>query len=273
MSKNKISWCTATWNPIVGCSKCSPGCKNCYAERMAKRLRGMSLPQYQDVVDKNGWTGKTMFSYGHLPKKPSLVFVSSMGDFFHESVSDQMLSNAFSVMCENQQHTFILLTKRPERMLNYINQHLRSLPNKLWCGVTVCNQEEADKKIPVLLDVWSNVRLVSIEPMLGPVDLYRGGFGFLEQIKSPQGIQHEKLDWVICGGESGPGARPIKPEWVRQIRDQCVEAGVPFHFKQWGGHIPKSMEEKMSLYLAGYSLVDKNGGTILDGRRWKEFPE
>jgi len=254
---SKIEWTDATWNPIVGCSKCSPGCDNCYAERMAKRLSKM--PQTAGlysayVIDDAGWTGRTAWAgYPTMTKplhwrKARRVFVCSMGDLFHETVAFEMIDRGFAIMARCSQHTFQILTKRPERMLEYLSPNsprytarkifdivCRSdphspgvfdadaawpLPN-VWVGVTAENQEAADERIPLLLQTPAAVRFVSIEPMLGEVDISWHLTGC--------------IDWVICGGESGPGARPMHPDWARSLRDQCRDAGVPFFFKQLSG--------------------------------------
>lgn len=253
MSKTKIEWADMTVNPVVGCSKCSPGCDNCYAEKMAYRLSKMpqTAAKYAGVVDKNGWTGKTNFdvsSLAKLPKQPKRIFVGSMCDLFHESVSFETLSHIMGHLAltrSNAHHSFMLLTKRPERMREFFAQWkpYREVTN-LWLGVTVCNQAEADAKIPVLLDTLAAGRFVSVEPMLGTVDL----MSFIEQSKpvyrgdNTSGfIDYESLlHWIICGGETGLKARPMHPGWARRLRDQCVSAGVPFFFKGWGEWMPTS---------------------------------
>ena len=282
---NKILWTDKTWNPIVGCSKISPGCKNCYAERMAKRLKAMGRPEYQEVVDENGWTGKTVFVKERLKipygwKKAQKIFVGSMTDLFHESVPDEWLNAVFHMIEENPQHIFQILTKRPENALEYLKYKtagFATLPN-LWLGVTAENQEMADKRIPILLQIPSAVRFVSIEPMLGEIDLRAYIHGGL--FADPREIWrfYSPLDWVICGGESGPGARPIQihPEWVRGLRDQCQGAGVPFFFKQWGKWGFAERGEKYHDWRddIGFRKIGKQkAGRILDGRTWDEFPD
>lgn len=261
----KIEWCEETWNPVVGCSKCSPGCTSCYAEKMARRLAAMGYEKYQSVITNGRWNGTTVFSLARLPKKPSMIFVSSMGDLFHENVADDMLFHVFDIMSENQQHTYILLTKRPKRMAEYINKNQRYLPRRLICGVTVCNQKEADEKIPQLVDTHVNTRLISIEPMLGPIDLQYPTFNGIDDLWSLPGI-----NWVIVGGESGPGARPMHPDWVRSIRDQCKDAAVPFLFKQWGEWThttewakPQSICPSMTRYMYADGEVLETGKGLL----------
>lgn len=282
MKPNPIGWCDITINPIVGCSKCSPGCQNCYAERFAARLarNPQTAAKYRGVVDEHGkWTGRLsrldMSCFDKLPKKPSRIFVGSMTDFFHENANFDDQGKVLSRIANTPQHTFIMLTKRPESVWR---RYHTMLPN-LWLGVTVCNQAEADAKIPILLKIPAAKRFISVEPTLGPVDLrlylslygengscefleehgwgydnYSGGFigsgkaGY-DPIYDPQ----PGISWVICGGETGPGAREMAPDWPRSLRDQCVDAGVPFYFKGWGGK-------------------GKKAAPLLDGSEWHQFP-
>lgn len=286
----RISWADSTWNPIVGCSKCSPGCQHCYAETMAVRLAGMGTRGYGDVVTDGRWSGKTAFVDSELQKplhwkKPRVVFVCSMGDLFHESVPFEWIDRIYAVMALCPQHEFRVLTKRVGRMREYaahpgtplnINKGIGGtiyeeplrfewpLPNVMHM-VTACNQAEADEKIRVLLQVPSAKRGVSIEPMLGAVDLTMVKWARISVNKSDytrhgvpapsemwscnnvlvsrpaDALNKEKvgLDYVIVGGESGHGARPMHPDWARGVRDQCKAAGVEFHFKQWGEWIPQ----------------------------------
>lgn len=240
-----IEWCDETVNMLVGCTKVSPGCRNCYAERMAVRLQAMGLEQYQGVVDEKGrWTGKI----GVAPEKVwdkvrgwktgKRVFINSMSDLFHPHVDDDMLGAVLGRLRECPQHQFITLTKRAERMEESSRRH--NFPRNLVVGVTAEDQVRADARLPYLLraKVWR--RLVSVEPMLGPVYL---------------GSKATGLDWVICGGESGPGARPMEVAWVRGVLNTCQTWAVPFFFKQWGD--------------AGA----ERGPAVLDGREWKEFVE
>jgi protein gp37 len=261
----RIEWAEETWNPIVGCSKCSPGCDHCYAERMANRLAHIALKKrpgltmgnarnrlegYVKVVDRMGcWNGEVFFNPEddkplHI-KKPSRIFVCSMGDLFHEKIHESWIMSVLAIQEDAPQHTYIWLTKRPERMREVILKLDLPVLENIWLGVTVCNQKEAEEKIPILFQTPAAVRFVSIEPMLGPVD-----FG------SDQLTKHwgPGLDWVIVGGESGPGARPMHPDWVRSARDQCAAAGVPFLFKQWGG------------------CNKKKAGRMLDGKVHDEYP-
>lgn len=264
MTKTRIEWATDSWNPIVGCSKCSPACDHCYAEKMAVRLAAMGQSRYKVVIDGKNWNGRLHFDHTTLDsvmhwKKPRRIFVTSMGDAFHESVPFHWIDQIFDMVRNCPLHTFIILTKRADRMLNYlasleIDRFDVVYPN-VWCGVTICNQQEANEKIPLLLQVPAAVRFVSIEPILGKIDLttikwvdtsYKGRgqcvlhFDALHNNHPDSPFNKQKLDWVICGGESGPGARPVQPDWVRSLRDQCKAHDVPFMFKQWGEFAPEN---------------------------------
>jgi protein gp37 len=303
--RSAIEWTDATWNPIVGCSIVSPGCTNCYAMKMAARIEkmnrtggsGSNYVNHYDGTTKsvNGnvvWTGKLT----RAPKKtllaplgrktPTKYFVNSMGDLFHEDCPDEWIDQVFAVMALCPHHTFQVLTKRAERMRDYITsvtfsridraasslnaKHCvpaHSLFTNVWLGVSCERQEEADERIPLLLQTPAAVRFISAEPLLGPVDL--------DHIVAPEKVEGEDwrfsalqtgdmydrrienefdarvywdsgdgpyrdhaLDWVIVGGESGPNARPMHPDWARALRDQCAAAGVAFFYKQWGEFFP-----------------------------------
>lgn len=307
---SKIEWTDETWNPVTGCTKVSAGCAHCYAERMARRLAGRcGYPEAPDHF-KVTLHPKRLDQPLHW-KKPRMVFVCSMGDLFHEDVPDEYIDRVWSKFYECPQHTFQVLTKRPERMYQWLVNELhnwRPLPN-VWLGVTAENQTTADERIPVLLQIPAAVRFVSIEPMLGPVDLrsihqrvdsvnyyidaLSGNVVWLEQRdigSEPMGEQSQALDWVIVGGESGPGAQPMDPDWARSIRDQCQAAGVPFFFKQWGAWVKFSsmpgynwtqvvfMDEQGKEIdpqngCAFYRVGKKAAGRLLDGREWNEMPE
>jgi protein gp37 len=225
MADTSIEWTDATWNPVAGCTVLSPGCTNCYAMRMAARLDAMSMPKYRGLTRKSGrrsvWTGKVRLDRNSLdvPKswrKPRKIFVNSMSDLFHEAVPSEFVADVWSVMEATAQHTYQILTKRPERMLEVT----RSLPmlNNVWLGTSVESADYLDR-IDELRKVRAAIKFVSFEPLLGSVakaDL--------------RGIQ-----WAIVGGESGPRARPMAEEWVDEIAAICREAGVAFFFKQWGG--------------------------------------
>ena len=275
MQKTKIAWTECTWNPVVGCTKVSPGCDNCCAERMAKRLAYMGKPAYQKVVEIesgdigdefgtgrgdimcHGWNGTTHCDESALDKplkrkKPTMYFVCSMGDLFHPSVPFEFIYKVWEMAakCGGRElgHIFQFLTKRPERLLEYTQWlaghddiSIAEWPRNCWLGVTAENQEMADKRIPILLQIPVAVRFVSIEPMLGEIDIAHAltaEHWYTETSTSPDYSIRRHLDWVICGGESGPGARPMHPDWARSIRDQCQAAGVPFFMKQltmWKG--------------------------------------
>lgn len=288
--KTCISWTDATWNPIVGCSVVSPGCTNCYAMRDAARIVRCSegagrASHYEGTIEpsKAGpvWTGKVALAPDRIVttplswRRPRRIFVNSMGDLFHESVPDEWIDRVFAVMALAPQHTFQVLTKRSARMREYLSgealrrvaraaNRIRTvdgligwpLPN-VWLGVTAEDQTRANERIPDLLATPAAVRFVSCEPMLGPVDLRNVSpadkyeIDVLSGYDFDQGLVGPRLDWVICGGESGPNARPMHPDWARGLRDQCAAAGVPFHFKQWG---------------------KRHAGRLLDGVAHLEFP-
>jgi len=273
--KTKIEWTDATWNPLRGCSRVSEGCRNCYAERVAARFSGPGLPYEGLTTPAGNWNGKVKLVEDHLTdplkwKKPRKIFVNSMSDLFHESVPFDWIDRIFAVMREARHHTFQVLTKRPERMAEYVGAErkrviwnrlldvsgaapLWPLPN-VWLGVSVEDQPSADKRIQELLRCHAAVRWLSVEPMLGPVDLWVDGLWCKAcphceesghhcpetgawECRACDGTQKSNevaIDWVVCGG----GERPMHPDWVRSLRDQCVNAGVPFFFKQWGEWCP-----------------------------------
>ena len=238
MGDTKIHWATKVWNPITGCTKISPGCQNCYAERMAKRLAGRyGYPEYEpfwvtEHEDRLSEPGEW--------KKPQRVFVCSMGDLFHSDVSPDFLLRVFGRMNAYKQHTFLVLTKRPDNALQFCRDYGlipsrfgpspsgNVWPANVWAGVTTENQEMAEERIPFLLQIPAAVRFVSVEPMLGPVSI-----GPLEDVH--RAYFSRQLDWVICGGESGQKARPMNLEWAESLHDQCKAAGVSFFMKQMSG--------------------------------------
>lgn len=276
MGTSKIEWTEATWNPVTGCTPISEGCEHCYAKRMATRLRGRSgYPE--DEPFKVTFHPEKLWEPYHW-RKPRKIFVCSMGDLFHKDIPWWDLNKIFAVVEASQWHRFMVLTKRPQRMRGYFD-YLRTIwrvrewpASNLWLGVTAENQQRADERIPVLLEIPAVRRFVSVEPMLGPVDLsqWLGRSG--------------GLDWVICGGETGQGARPLHPDWVRSLRDQCQMAGTPFFFKSWGDWYPNWSEMprddidygKPQVSVGGLSFVrcgKKQAGRMLDGRTWDEEPE
>jgi len=253
--KSAIEWTDATWNPVTGCTKVSPGCDHCYAETLAERFRGTPGHYFENGFDVQLRPDK--LDQPLRWKKPRRIFVNSMSDLFHQDISDEYIAQVFGVMAMAEQHTFQILTKRHARMRSllgdpdfreqvaqeivgwevagrWVPDHIESgqpdwypLPN-VWLGVSVENQQWADIRIPALLDTPAAVRFLSCEPLLGPVDIINGlGDSWLTGI-----------DWVIVGGESGRGARPMHPDWARQLRDQCQAAGAPFHYKQHGAWAP-----------------------------------
>lgn len=319
--KSKIEWTDATWNPITGCTPISEGCRNCYAERMVKRfpaLHGVAhdpLRPDDKSLDHAYSFSTPMFHRDRLNqplrwKKQRRIFVGSMADLFHENVPEGWVEDVLATMTNSPQHTFMILTKRPERMVSLMARgHFRlsrtdswPLPN-LWLGVTAENQQAADERIPILLQTPAARRFVSVEPMLGPVDLSSTGWtdceecggagetsghyfaddgmGTCESCRGKGASVDARLDWVICGGESGPGARPMHPDWARSLRDQCQAAGVPFFFKQWGewetynavNVIPMGTTLGWSDGKVSLRVGKKAAGCILDGREWKEIPE
>ena len=379
---SKIEWCEESWNPVIGCSKCSLGCTHCYAERMAHRLKGICVAtatnpyclltgrnhQYLGKTDDNGnWTGNIQYCDWLLDiplhwNKPRRIFVCSMSDLFHPKVPFEFILKMIGITIATPWHTYLILTKRPKRMYDFfacypdgwfiregmkhstfsneffaIDSIKEILPdlskaNEYWksnydqskrgkldgpvpfpqpnvhLGVSISNQAEADEKIPILLQIPAAVRWLSIEPMLEGIDLTRIGgdkFGWgridilnglrymranaLEEGSEWETEPCEKINWVVVGGESGPGARPMHPDWARSIRDQCVAAGVPFYFKQWGEYLHESQGVNVDGPInaggnskKGYLWPDgtwsirvgkKKAGCILDGKEWKQYPE
>ncbi len=341
--KTGIEWTDATWNPIVGCSVTSPGCTNCYAMQMAGRLDRMGVAHYAGLTQpsKAGpvWTGvlrqapEATLLQPLRWRRPRRIFVNSMSDLFHENVPDDWIDLVFAVMALAPQHTFQVLTKRAERMRSYIETKRRNAPEwilvtagervllpyeggwptNVWLGVSVEDQVRADERIPHLLATPAAKRLLSCEPLLGPVDLTNlGGVGSAKSygahgFTSLRGLcDRPAVDWVIVGGESGPRARPMHPDWARSLRDQCQTASVPFFFKQWGewaphkpvaggdlgGDVRRGTVRIMhptgqtdcevaeetggrntipgSRYMA--RLGKHSAGALLDGREWREMP-
>lgn len=234
----KIEWTGETWNPVTGCTKISTGCRNCYAERMAKRLTGrFGYPEQPSHFNVTVHGDK--LDQPHHWIKPRMVFVCSMGDLFHEDVPFEVVHQVLAMCLYTDRHTFQILTKRPERMADILEtvffRRLGEVPKNIWLGVTAENQEMADERIPWLLKIPAAVHFVSVEPMLEPVDL----FGYLPQkteryISTSHNPDAPYIDWVICGGETGPGARSMKPLWAQMLYHQCHAANVPFFFKKPG---------------------------------------
>lgn len=306
MNTTRIEWTDTTWNPVTGCDKVSPGCDHCYAMSLAPRLKAMGSRKYQrDGDPRTSGPGFGVTTHPELLaqplawRTPRRVFVNSMSDLFHSEIPGEFIAAVFATMARTPQHTYQVLTKRHGRMRSLLTSEVFRrwmydslvtldrewinanplpwpLPN-MWLGVSVEDQKRADLRIPDLIDTPAAVRFLSMEPLLGPVDLreiWRGqgvcptcdGTGSVEVpgggCACPQcgydrsGFQGDvALDWVIVGGESGPEHRPMDPAWPRALRDQCTSAGVPFFFKQWGGRTPKA------------------NGRELDGRTWDEYPQ
>jgi protein gp37 len=232
-AKSQIEWTGSTWNPLTGCSKISSGCKNCYAERLSKRLKAMGQANYQ-----NEFQLTLHYDALDLPlhwKKPQIIFVNSMSDLFHEDVPLKFIQSVFEVMRQATWHTFQILTKRSGRLLELDSQ--LSWPSNAWMGVSVENNDYVFRAED-LRHTHALSKFLSVEPLLGPL---------------PE-LSLDAIDWVIVGGESGPGSRPIEIAWVQDIRNQCQDANIPFFFKQWGG------------------TNKKKAGRNLDGRTWDQLP-
>lgn len=232
-NNSKIEWTESTWNPITGCTKISPGCKHCYAERLALRLKAMGQPNY-----KNGFAVTLHDQAVELPlkwKQPQTIFVNSMSDIFHEEVPIPFIQKVFDIMEKSPQHRFQVLTKRSERMLEI--HHLLNWSDNIWIGVSV-ESDDYLYRIDHLRQIGAKIKFLSLEPLLGPIpnmNLY-------------------EINWVIAGGESGTGSRPMQLDWVRDIREQCIHNKIPFFFKQWGG------------------VNKKKAGRLLDGLTWDQMP-
>lgn len=232
-TRSSIEWTESTWNPVTGCNKISPGCKHCYAERMALRLQAMGQPRYRD-----GFAVTLQPDAVEEPlrwRKPRVVFVNSMSDLFHHDVPDSYIERVFDTMKQASWHVFQVLTKRSDRLRELAGQ--LSWPENVWMGVSVESAAYVGR-VDDLVQVPASVRFLSVEPLLGPI---------------PK-LPIDGIHWVIVGGESGPGSRPMKPTWVREIRAACRRGRVPFFFKQWGG------------------VNKKRTGRALDGKTWDAMP-
>lgn len=254
--RTAIEWCDATWNPTTGCTRVSDGCRNCYAEALSRRFGHTQKPWTKPYEAENVKVHPERLSIPPRWRAPRRIFVDSMSDLFHELVPSAFVDSVWTVMEQCPRHTFQILTKRPDRMRAYVADRgwggwRPVLPN-VWLGTSV-EDRRVVHRIDDLIATPAAVRFLSIEPMLGPVDLRpwlfeEAGPAWAGENPSPA------LDWVIVGGESGPHHRPFDPDWARTIRDDCRAAGVAFFFKQHGGRTPKA------------------GGRLLDGRTWDEFP-
>jgi len=233
---SNIEWTDETWNPTTGCTKISPGCKNCYALAMSKRLKGMGSPKYQN--GKDGFDLTIHPNALSIPidwKKPKMIFVNSMSDLFHKDVPLWFITEVVDVCITAHWHKFQILTKRSSRLLELNDKII--WPDNVWMGVSI-ETSEYRYRIDNLRKTHAKVKFLSIEPLIGP--LYH--------------LDLSGIDWVIVGGESGPNSRPMNVDWVRRIRDQCLEQDVPFFFKQWGGK------------------NKKKSGRVLDGMTWDQYP-
>lgn len=353
MDKTRIEWTDATWNPVTGCTKVSPGCDNCYAETFAERWRGTAGHPYENGFDLTLRPGRLDQPLRWI--RPRRIFVNSMSDLFHAEIDDEYIAQVFAVMAAAPQHTYQILTKRHGRMRSLLSrgnllcesfqdvvarQQIKRdgkptiifdgrmadpefarrhkarrasgadpydrrphpdwpLPN-VWLGVSVEDQQRANLRIPALLDTPAAVRWLSCEPLLGPVNLHfipistgRGDGAVPWYLDALNPMLSTRIDWVVVGGESGHGARPMEPAWARMLRDSCVRNGVPFLFKQWGEWAPNGWRaigavERISKgreRMVGPPLDDfghrevvermgkKRAGRELDGRTWDEYPQ
>lgn len=235
--KTQIEWTDATWNPVTGCTKIGPGCDNCYAERFAERWRGIKDHPYEQGFDLKVWPHR--LDQPKKWKKPRMIFVNSMSDLFHKKIDKTYISQVFDAMEDADHHVFQVLTKRSSIMRKFVNDRYgkAGAPAHIWLGVSV--EDDAHKgRIEHLRSTNAKARFISFEPLLGPID----------------SVDLQGIHWAIVGGESGPRARPMEPDWATSLRDQCLKQGVEFFFKQWGGPRPKS------------------GGRLLEGEEWNGFP-
>lgn len=241
MSKSSIEWTEMTWNPSTGCNKVSAGCKFCYAETMAFRLQAMRAPGYE-----NGFEFTLMPERLEMPKKikkATKFFVNSMSDLFHEKMPFEFLDRVFKTIEETPRHSYQILTKREDVLVDYFKSH--PIPKNVWMGVTV-EHSKTKNRIDALRQVKANIRFLSIEPLIGPIGK----------------LDLSGIHWVIVGGESGPGARPMKPEWAEEVKRQCEEQNVAFFFKQWG-----------AWGSDGVRRNKKANGRIFQGKEWNEEPQ
>jgi protein gp37 len=233
VQQSAIEWTEATWNPVTGCDQVSPGCAHCYAKTFAERWRGIPGHHYEQGFALRLWPERLEQPLAW--RRPRRIFVNSMSDLFHEQIPDDYVAEVFSIMARAPQHTFQVLTKRHERLAQLAPQ--LPWPANVWMGVSIENRRFVHRA-DYLRTVPAAVRFISAEPLLGPLE----------------GLGLDGIDWLIAGGESGPRNRPVRREWLRELRDRCLAEDVSFFFKQWGGRTPKA------------------GGRELDGRTWDEMP-
>jgi protein gp37 len=238
MAQNSsIEWTDATWNPVTGCTKITAGCDNCYAERFSERFRGVPGHPFESGFDLTLRPERLMHPLGW--KKPRMIFVNSMSDLFHKDIPAEFVGRVFDTMEKANWHTYQVLTKRSSLLRNFVNSRYGndSAPPNIWLGVSVEDQSSL-VRLQHLKETRATIRFVSFEPLIGPIGR----------------VNLSGIHWAIVGGESGPKARPLEEQWVRELRDECQRQGVAFFFKQWGGRTPKS------------------GGNMLDGRQWMDYP-
>jgi protein gp37 len=235
--KSSIEWTDATWNPVTGCTKISAGCDNCYAARFSERFRGVPGHPFERGFDLTLRSERLLQPIEW--KRSRMIFVNSMSDLFHKEIPKEHISKVFDTMEKADWHTYQVLTKRSSLLQKFTDERYRTrkAPEHIWFGVSVEN-DKVVSRVTHLQNANVSVRFLSIEPLIGPVGK----------------LNLKSIDWVIVGGESGPGARPMDPKWAIEIRNQCVESKVAFFFKQWGGRTPKA------------------GGRLLEGREWNQFP-
>lgn len=276
-NQTKIEWTDVTWNPLRGCSRISAGCQNCYAERIATRFSGPGMP-FEGLVERTPagvrWNGKIKpvpeaLSKPETWKRPRKVFVNSMSDLFHENAPTEYIFQIFDVMMRVDRHIYQVLTKRPDRMNTVVAEYLRrkalhSLPEHIWIGVSVEDQDTANLRIPVLLQTPARIRFLSCEPLLGPLDLEP----YLEQKDPKTGKPY--VSWIIVGGETGPGARPMRPEWVYGLILQARMYDVPFFFKQWGS---AQVQNPHTFEMEKATKWNRDWQRLFQGHPYEEFPE
>jgi protein gp37 len=323
---SKIEWTDATWNVVIGCDKVSPGCDHCYAIRTAHRMQANPNPKiaaaYAGTEADGEWTGQVNLVEDRLElplswTRPRRIFVNAQSDLFHKDVPDEFIARVWAVMALAPQHTFQILTKRHGRMRSLLNsEHFKDMvavemagqlnphprealdlhwPRRnVWLGVSVEDQQRAGMRIDALRETPAAVRWLSCEPLLGPVclDAFHSPDGHHPGALAACEAWPSGIDWVVVGGESGPGARPMHPDWARTLRDQCVAAGIPFLFKQWGEWSPEQggRGQDVLIDLDGNGIAwskfaqsstaaqmwrtgKRAAGRELDGRTWDEYPQ